>query len=142
MSLDHALTTLLAALNANTEACNQLTVAMRGTAPTVAAPAPEPPAAPPAALPNGMPGGPFGSAAPAFAPPPPPAAPAGVPFTDLVGCTKYAVEAHGLLEAKAPGRGAVVAQLIQHLCGSGSINDLPTTAYPQFYEELEKQKAL
>lgn len=99
----------------------------------------------PPALANGMPGGPFG-AQPAAVVPPVVAAftpqVAGAPFGDLVGCTKYAVDAHAAMEAKGPGRGEIITQLIQHLCGSGSINDLPTTAYPAFYTEMEKQKAL
>lgn len=94
------------------------------------------------ALTNGMPGGPFPPqaapvvAAPSFAPP---AAP-GAPFTDLAGCTKYAMAAFEVLSGK--GKPELVTQLIQHLCGSNSINDLPTTKYGEFYTLVEQQKAL
>ena len=149
MSLEQKIEALTAALLANTAALQgqaSSTVAQAAPAP-VAQAAPAAFAAP--ALANGMPGGPFGTPAAAPAPAafaafaaPTPAAPAGAPFSDLPGCTKYAMEAFGLLEAKAPGRGEVITQLIQHLCGTASINDLTPAHYPAFYAELEKQKAL
>lgn len=94
-------------------------------------------------LANGMPGGPFGNQAPAatpsFAAPP---AQTGAPFNDLKGCVDYATAAYGVIVAKDPNRSEVITQLIMHLCGSPSINDLPVAAYPTFYAELEKQKAI
>lgn len=140
--LEQKIEALTAALNANTQALHAM---LQGAGPAAPVAAPVAPPAPAAsvvtALPNGMPGGPFGAPAAVAAPPAfaPPAAP-GAPFTDLTGCTKYAMEAFAILEAKGAGKGEVVTQLIQHLCGSGSINDLPATQYPAFYAELEKQK--
>lgn len=131
-------------IEALTAAVLALTAQMQGQAPAPVAPPapPAPPAptfAPPAApLANGMPGGPF--TAPAAAPVAPPAAP-GAPFNDLTGCTKYAMDAYTALEAKGAGRGEVVTQVITHLCGSGSINDLPPVKYPEFYTIVEQQKA-
>ena len=93
---------------------------------------------------NGMPGGPFGTQpAPVVAAANPFAAPAapGAPFGDLVGATKYAVDTYHALEAKQAGRGEVITQLIRHLCGSDAIDALPAAAYPEFYAQLEKQKA-
>jgi Tfp pilus assembly protein FimV len=141
------LTAAIVALTAQLQGQAAPVAAAPAAAPATPAPAPAafaaPAAAPAAAAPlaNGMPGGPFtapaAAAAPAFTP-----AAAGAPFTDLAGCTKYAMDSYAMLEAKGAGRGEVVTQLIQHLCGSNSINDLPVAAYPSFYTELEKQKAL
>lgn len=133
-------------IEALTAAVLALTAQLQGQAAPVPAPVAAAPAAfaAPAAAPlaNGMPGGPFAApaAAPAAASFAPPAG--GAPFTDLAGCTKYAMDSYAALEAKGAGRGEVVTQLIQHLCGSNSINDLPVAAYANFYTELEKQKAL
>lgn len=141
-----ALTAAVIALTA--QMAGQTGIAVTGQTPVVTPPsfpAPTNAAAAPGALPNGMPGGPFGAqpTAPAVTPPSfaPSAAP-GAPFADLKGCTDYAMAAYAALEAKGPGRGEIVTQLIKHLCGSNSINDLKSELYPAFYAELEKQKAL
>lgn len=139
--LEQKIEALTASVNQLIQCFTQVISAPASVAPL--APAVPPAFGQPAALPNGMPGGPFAAPAAVAAPVAfaPPAAP-GAPFSDLNGCTKYAMAVYEFLEAKAPGRGAVVAQLIQHLCGSGSISDLPAAQYLNFYNESEKQKAL
>jgi hypothetical protein len=139
MSLEQKIEVLTAAVMALTAAMSSQPSQASTTLANVAPAATQFPA--PGPLPNGMPGGPFGAqpaASPAFA-----AAVAsnGCPFTDLIGCTKYAMDTYYALEAKAAGKGAIIGQLVQYLCGSGSINDLPVAQYPAFYTEMQNQLA-
>lgn len=121
-----------------------LTIAIIALTAAMAGQAPKAPTAPPAAVPlaNGMPGGPFGTQAPPAAAPPAFAAPAapGAPFHDLAGITKYATDTYYAMEAKGVGRGEVITHFVRHLCGSGSVNDLPVAKYPDFFAEMERQK--
>lgn len=89
---------------------------------------------------GGMPGAPFGApgGAPAFGAPP--QQQMQVPFSDMNGLVAYSTDAWHALEKKGAGRGAAITQTLNGM-GYAQANDIPVTAYPQFFAAIEQLKA-
>ena len=83
------------------------------------------PAAPPAAMPP----------LPSFAPPAAPAAPA-VPFNDGPSLVNFVMTKYKELEAKAPGTGAGIQNVLTGL-GYQNINEVKPEHYPAFYAGVQ-----
>lgn len=133
MSLEQHIQALTAAVQALTGVMQAGSTSAAAVVPQ-AAPAQAPIAAPSfAAPPASMPPGPSFAA-------PPAAAPVQVPFADPKGLYDYAMAAYQALEAKGPGRGAQIEQVIKSM-GHGSLNDVRPDQYGAFFQAAENLKA-
>ena len=141
MSLEAKIDALTAAVVNLTTMLQSTTVSVHSTqapAAPVAAPAPAPaaPVAPPAPPAFAAPAAPAMPAPPTFAAPVAPPAATAAPFSDAKGLTDYVMAKYQHLEAKAPGSGAQIQNVLTSL-GYQNINDVQPAHYAAFHQGVE-----